>query len=79
MSSLVRRLAVLPVVADGSPAVLVRLALVLAAGAVLSLGIYHLPSFATTRGELVIGLLLSLAVAVQLAVAAFCFPLGCRK
>ena len=79
MSSLVRRLPSLSALCEGTPAIVIRSALVAAAVAVMLLGIYHLPTFATTHGELVIGTILATAVATQMLVAAVFFPLGCRK
>jgi hypothetical protein len=79
MSSLVRHFSRLPAASDGTCLALIRIALIAAAVAILALGLWHLPAFATSHGELIIGLVLSLAVAVQMVVAALFFPLGCRR
>ena len=79
MSSLVRRLPTLSSLCEGTPAVVIRSSLVVAAVAILILGVTHLPEIATTQGELVIGSVLAGAVALQMLVGAIFFPLGCRK
>ncbi len=65
--------------ADGTAAAIVRTSLVAAAIGILILGLVHLPSTATTYGEMAVGLILSLLVAVQILVAALWFPLGARR
>jgi hypothetical protein len=57
----------------------VRLILLAAGLCVLALGVVHLPATATTQGEFVIGILLSVAVAAQMLVAAVFFPAGVRR
>jgi hypothetical protein len=64
--------------ADGTPWV-VRLALLAAGLCVLALGIGHMPAVATNHGELVAGVILSVAVALQILFAAFFFPAGARR
>lgn len=49
----------------------VRLALLLAAVGILTLGFLWLPETATTQGELVIGELLAIAVGLELLIAAY--------
>ncbi|HEX6987463.1 MAG TPA: hypothetical protein VF170_18940 [Planctomycetaceae bacterium] len=79
MSPFFRRLAHAPVVADGTAAVVVRLALVAAAVYILMAGFFHLPETTTTRGELVIGVILALIVAAQMLVAALFRPMNGRR
>jgi hypothetical protein len=73
--SLVRR----PALADGTAALVVRLLLVAAGLGVLAVGFYQLPSIAVTQGEIVTGILLSLAVALQILIAALFFPMSARR
>ena len=68
-----------PVVADGTPGVVIRLLLVAAGLGVLMLGLFRLPSIAATQGEFVTGVLLSLAVAAQILAAAMWFPIAARR
>lgn len=68
-----------PLLADGTVGLLVRLLLVVAGLGVLTVGVYRLPSIAATQGEVVTGLLLSLAVALQILVAALFFPMSARR
>lgn len=79
MSSLLQHFTRGQTIADGTAAVIVRIALVAASIGILTIGIAHLPSIATTHGELAVGLLLSLLVASQIFVAALWFPLGSRR
>lgn len=73
-----RALARRSALADGTPW-LVRLALLASAFCVLALGVSHMPAVATNHGELVAGVLLSIAVALQMLIAAFFFPAGARR
>ncbi|MGC1273458.1 MAG: hypothetical protein WBC44_07090 [Planctomycetaceae bacterium] len=79
MSSLLHRLTRGHTIADGTAAAIVRIALVAAAVGILTIGLAHLPSIATTQGEMAVGLVLSLLVASQIFVAALWFPLGSRR
>lgn len=78
MSFLARRLSRMPLITDATAAV-VRSALVAAAIGILTLGLYRLPEIATTHGEIVIGILLSISVALQMFVAALFFPMGAPR
>lgn len=73
--TLVRR----PMLSDGAAGLVVRLLLIAAGLGVLTVGFYSLPSIAVTQGEIVTGILLSLAVALQILVAALFFPISARR
>ena len=64
MSRLLRSIR-LPACSDGAACLCVRLLLVIAGLGVLAVGVYQLPAMATTQGEIVTGMLLSLPVAVR--------------
>ena len=74
-SNFVRR----PTAADGALTLCVRLLLVAVGVGVLTVGLYRLPSIAMTQGEVVTGILLSLAVALQILFAALFFPVCARR
>jgi hypothetical protein len=64
--------------ADGPACLAVRCLLLILGLAVLTLGVYSLPSIASTAGEIAVGVALSLPVAAAILYAA-AFPGGMRR
>jgi len=64
--------------ADGPACLAARVLLLILGLAVLTLGVYSLPSIAVTAGEIAVGVVLSLPVAVAILYAAV-FPGGMRR
>ena len=67
-----------PICKDGPTCLLIRLLLVVAGLGVLAIGLFQLPSTAMTHGEMIVGLLLSFAVAAQILFAALFLPTNAR-
>ena len=70
-----RRDALQPTALDGTLILFVRFGLLIMAISVLAL-LLRLPETATTHGEIAIGVVLSICVALQMFVAAIFFPLN---